>query len=786
VKALTRKLLRDVGNMRGAVFTISLVVAAGIAAFVTLRGTYDALIDTRDRYYSQQRFGDVFSELKRAPLAEAERIAELEGVARVYPRVVGSARVPLPSLPEPAEARVVSIPEEGQAPLNGVQLMAGRMPEHDRDDEALLIELFAARHNVEPGDRLRVIMEGRERTLRIVGLAMSPEFVLAVPNGASAPSPERFAVLWMHRPAVEAAFDMRASFNSVVLDLTPGVSAEQVVPKLDLLLDRYGGLGAVARARQISNYFLSQDLGQLATLATIAPLIFLGVAAFLLNVVLSRLVDLDRPQIATLKAIGYSNREVGLHYLELTLLISIAGALVGVALGGWLGEQMTGLYQKFYRMPHLSFRLELRLLVTAFLVSLGAGVVGSAVSVRRVMLLPPAEAMRPAAPPSYARKSLFGWIAGLFGTASRMVVRELVRRPVRTLLSALGIGAATGIIIVGQHFTDAMNYLVDFYLQAQQRETIAVSFRNPISADGAGFLKALPGVHDVQWLSSMQVRVRAGHRERTVGLIGRHAHGSLRPLLDAQGREQRVGPGEVLFTDMLAKALGVRVGDSVMAEPLLGDRTPRLLRLSGTVSELMALWIHMPADELQRWLGTQGMIVGATLAVERAQVERVQDELMKMPQVAGATRKELIISEFRKQQGQTMGTFAMVLTLFAITIAISVVYNNARVSLSLRARELASLRVLGFTRGEISAVLIGELGIQVLIGIPFGLGFGTLLVRGMLAANDPEAFRFPTEISHHSYAVAALVTALAALGSALLVRRKLDKLDLIGVLKTRE
>jgi putative ABC transport system permease protein len=786
VKALTRKLLRDIGNMRGAVFTISLVVAAGIAAFVTLRGTYNALVQTRDVYYSRQRFADVFSDLERAPIHVVDQIAELPGVARAYGRVTGSARVPLESLPEPAQARVLSIPEDGVPPLNGVQLMSGRMPENDRDDEALLIELFASKHDVHPGSQLKVVIEGRERTLRIVGIAMSPEFVLAVPNGASAPAPERFAVFWMRRPAVEAAFDMRGSFNSVVLDLAPGVRPEQVVPKLDELLDRHGGLGAYARARQISNYFLSQDLGSLSTLATIAPLIFLGVAAFLLNVVLSRLVELDRPQIATLKAIGYSDREVGLHYLELTLIISTVGALVGIALGSWLGGQMTHLYQRFYRMPHLEFRLELGLLMTAFLVSLGAGLLGSFVSVRRVMLLPPAEAMRPAAPPSYAKKGALSSFTALFGTASRMVVREVVRRPMRTLFSALGIGAATGIIIIGQHFSDAMNYLVDFYLQAQQRETIAVTFLNPVSSDSTSFLRSLPGVRDVQWLSSIQVRVRAGHRERTVGLIGRAEHGSMRPLLNDRGRERHPEAGQVWFTDMLAKALHVVPGDTVYAEPLLGDRTPRALKLTGTVSELMALWIHMPADDLQRWLGTQTMIAGATLQVDREHVAEVQDELMKMPQVASATRKELIISEFRKQQGQTMGTFSLVLTLFAITIAISVVYNNARVSLSLRARELASLRVLGFTRGEISAILISELGIQVLIGIPFGLWFGTMLVRGMLAANDPEAFRFPSTIGQHAYAVAALVTALAAIGSALLVRRKLDKLDLVEVLKTRE
>lgn len=786
MKTLTRKLLRDVGNMRGAVLTISLVVAAGIAAFITLRGTYEALVDTRERYYRQQRFGDVFSELERAPLAVTRQLEAVPGVARVYTRVTGPARVPLASLAEPAQARVVSIPEEGPPPLNGLTLLSGRMPSSDRDDEALLIELFAARHEIEPGEQLRVVIEGRERTLRIVGIAMSPEFVLAVPNGGSAPAPERFAVFWMPRPAVEAAFDMRASFNSVVLDLAPGTDPAQIVPRVDDLLDRYGGLGAVARARQISNYFLSQDLESLATLATVAPMIFLGVAAFLLNVVLSRLIELDRPQIATLKAVGYSNREVGVHYFELSMLITLLGSAAGLGLGAWLGRQMTALYTRFYRMPGLEFRVDLALLLTALGVALGAGLLGSVLSVRRVIALPPAEAMRPAAPPSYRQGRLGGAVTRLLGSAARMVARELTRRPMRTVMSALGVGAATGIIIVGQHFSDAMNYLVDFYIQAQQRETVAVNFVTPMSQDGATQLEALPGVRDVQWLIALPVRVRAGHRERVLTLVAHPERHSLRPLLDRDGREVAFGPGSVLFTDMLAKALHVAPGERVVIEPLIGERKRLELTMTGTVSELMALWIHMHEDDFARWYGVSGMATGAVLDIEADKVELAQAELMKMPQIASATRKALIVSEFRKQQGKTMGTFSMVLTLFAVTIAISVVYNNARVALSLRGRELASLRVLGFTRREISAVLIGELAVQVLLGLPFGLWFGSLLVRGMLAANDPEAFRFPSAVSHHSYAVAALVTVAAAAASALLVRRKLDKLDLIAVLKTRE
>jgi putative ABC transport system permease protein len=785
VKALNTKLFRDMSNMRGAVFTITLVVASGIAAFVTLRGTFLSMVRTRDNYYATDRLGDVFADLERAPNALAAKLEDLPGVERVYTRVMGSARIPLEELEEPAQAQVLSLPTHGEPPLNGVRLLAGRMPSNDRDDEALLVEMFASTHEITPGRVLKAIIEGRERTIRIVGIAMSPEFVLSVPANGQAPAPERFAILWMPRPAVEAAYDLRGAFNNVVLGLSPEAKPEAAIDALDRVLDRYGGLGAYGRDRQISNYFLSQDLASLSLMATVAPIIFLAVAAFLLNVVLTRLVELDRPQIATLKAVGYSNREVGLHYFELTMVIALSGGALGLVLGRWLGTHMTAMYTVFYRMPSLSYRLGLDLALSAIFASLAAGVVGSAIAVRRVSALPPAEAMRPAAPPSYRRGAFIATLGGLLTASARMVARELLRRPSRTIMSALGIAAATGIVILGQFFTDGMGFLIDYYMQKAQRETISVTFVSPVPEASVRALASVPGVEDVQWQTMMPVRVRAGHRERTVSLIGHAERHSMRPLLDDRGDEVGLHANEVLFTGTLAQVLDIEPGDRVTIEPMQGDRSPRTITMTGTLDELMGLWIHMPSEKVHTLLGNEPLAMGATLMVQKDSVKKVQAEITDMPAVASVLRKDLAIAEFRRQTG-SMTTFSFILTLFAVVIAVSVVYNNARVALSMRGRELASLRVLGFTRGEISSILIGELAVQVIIGIPIGLWFGRTLVIGMLLASDQEAFRFPMNVSAHTYAVAALVTTLAAIGSALLVRRKLDKLDLIEVLKTRE
>jgi len=786
VRAIHVKLLRDLINMRGAVLTIALVVAAGTAAFVTLRGTWLSIVNTRDRYYATERFGDVFAALERAPNAIVGKLESIPGVARVYTRVVGSARVPLESLDEPAQAQFISLPAHGKAPLNGVVLVEGRMPEADRDDEVLLIEMFARAHGVKPGATLPVVLEGRERTFRVVGLGMSPEHVLSIPANATAPAPERFAVLWMPRAALEAAYDLRGAFNNVVFELAHGVREESVIRAADQVLDKYGGLGAYARTRQISNYFLTQDLAQLKSMATVAPIIFLAVAAFLLNVVLSRLVELDRPQIATLKAVGYRNREVGFHYLQMTLVIAVLGTSVGLLAGAKLGGLFTQLYLSFYRMPALQFRMTQELALNAVSASFIAGIIGSAIAVRRVALLPPAEAMRPAAPDNYKSQGLGDMILAVLGPATRMIAREIMRRPSRMLLSAAAISASIAIVVVGQFFTDAMGFLLDFYMQKEQRETLSVAFHQPLSKDAIHALSTIPGVRDVQWRYISQVRVRSGHKERIVPLVGHPERHSMRPLLDDQGNVVEFHPGSVLLTETLAKILDVRPGESFTLQPLTGERKSIKLTMTGTTKELIALWVHMDADALARVLAEAPAATEVMLQVDLDRMVAVQKEITDMPAVASVIRKDLMVAEFRRQTGESMGTFSLILTLFAVVIAVSVVYNNARVALSLRGRELASLRVLGFTRAEISSILIGELAVQVIVGIPLGLVMGKGMVRGMLAANDPEGFRFPPMMNHHTYAFAVLVIVIAALLSAALVRRKLDKLDLIEVLKSRE
>lgn len=791
MSTLHKKLFRDLAQLRGPIITISLVVASGIAAFVTMRGTWQSLLIARDSYYSRYRFAEVFVSAHRAPNSVESALIEIPGIESVYTRVVTGVRLPMPGMDAPAIGYAVSVPDEGPPPLNEIRIARGRGIAPGHMDEVLVLESFAKAHDLEPGDALPIVIEGAIRRFRIAGIANSPEYVFGLPPGElMAPDDRRFAVVWMSRAAAGPASDMDGAFNDVVATMQPGASEDAVLAELDRVLEPYGGLGAIARDRQTSHFFLTQELGQLENLALWAPTLFLAVAAFLLNVVLGRLVQLQRGEIATMKAVGYSDRRIGLHYLELAFVIVILGAGLGLALGVLLGHGMTGLYLQFFRLPTLDFRLTPRMAASAAGISLAAGVLGALVTARSVARLPPAEAMRPAAPAVYRRGTLLGASRGplsaLLGPSARMVLREVARRPLRLALSVLGVALSVGLLVVGRSFVDSMNYLVDDYLPGTQREDVTVTFDTPLAPRSLGELDAIPGVSRAEGLRALPARFRAGHHEREAVAFGYPEGLTLRVVRDTRGRVVEIPERGALLTKTLAEVLEVKPGETILLEPLEGDRRARAVRVAGLVDEMFGMQAYLTSDELHRILDETPTINTAMLSVERDRSGAVLRRLRDFPAIAGAVRLEDTIEHFRDQSAQSTETTSTVLTLFAITIAIGVVYNNARVALSMRSRELASLRVLGFTRAEIARILSLELALQIALAIPIGWVLGYVIIGAMLRTTDQEIFRLSPIVTTGTYALATLITLAAGVASALLVRRKLDRLDLIGVLKTRE
>jgi putative ABC transport system permease protein len=787
MRQLDRKLVRDLWQMKGQSLAISLVIASGVATFVMSLSTLSSLGLSKTTYYERYGFAHVFGHLKRAPKAVEARIAEIPGVAAAEARIVEDVTADVRGLPEPAVARLISLPEHGVSRLNRVHLRFGRTVSPNSSGEVIANEAFTVTHHLNVGDSVTVIVNGRRLKLKIVGIGLSPEYIIQVRGTDALPDQKQFGVFWMREEELGAAFDLDGAFNDVTVQLMPGAMENEVIRRLDRLIEPYGGVGAYPRADQLSNFFITQEIKQLRSMGLVAPSIFLSVAAFLLHVVMARQIGTQREQIAALKAFGYSNLEVGWHYLKFVLAVVVVGFGLGVVLGAWLGRGLTILYAEFYHFPVLFYYLEPSVVASSAAISIGAGVLGTIGSVRAAVRLPPAEAMRPE-PPAAFRPTVVERLGlqGLLSQASRMVLRQLERRPLKSLLSSFGIALAVAVLVLGNFMEDSIDYLLEFQFFLAQRQDMNIAFVEPRSRDVVYEIAHLPGVLKTQPFRSLPVRLRHGHLSRRVSIMGFYPGGDLFRLMD---RNEKIAPlpeeGLVISTQ-LAKLLHAEFGDSLRVEVQEGERPIRDLLIVGLVDDYSGTNAYMDAGALHRMMKEGDTLSGCFVLVDHKRQDELYRTLKSTPHVASVTVKQAMLKSFNETVKENQMRIKMFNVMFACVIAFGVVYNTARISLSERSRELATLRVIGFTRREISAILLGELFVLTIAAIPLGLLFGYGFAWFASRAFNTDLYRIPLVVNNFTFGFAAAVVLLASLLSGLVVRRRLDELDLVAVLKSKE
>jgi putative ABC transport system permease protein len=787
MNALDRKLLRDLWLMRSQALAICLVMACGVATFVMSISLLRSLETTQQRYYEDHRFAHIFAHLKRAPRTLVELLVEVPGVSQAQTRIVEDVTLDLPTLPEPAVGRLISVPEHGEAMMNRLFLRRGRWLEPGRSEEVLASESFADAHGLNPGDHLIAIINGRRQVLRITGIVLSPEYVYQIRPGDVMPDAKRFGVLWMNEADLAAAFDMEGSFNDLTLLLMPGASEQEVIRRIDRLTADYGCQGSYSRADQTSNKFVTNELRQLRGTALIAPIIFLSVAAFLMNIVITRLISTQREQVATLKAFGYSRVEIGWHYLKMVLVLVVVGSSLGTAAGEWMGSGITAVYTRFFHFPTLNYILDPRVIGWALLISGGSAIAGTLGAVWRAMRQPPAEAMRPE-PPQNFRPTVVErmGLQRFFSPATRMILRQMERRPMRAILSALGIALAASIMVLGNFTGDAVQYAMDSYFHLAQRQDVTVLFAEPTEGRVVHDLEHLPGVRRCESFRAVPVRLRLGPRSQRLSIQGMDRHGELNQLIDMYRRSTVLPADGLVLSRKLADMLTARVGDTLTVEVLEGIRPVREMIVADLVEDFAGTTAYMSRSALNRLMREGPFVSGAYLAVDSAYLDELYAKLKHCPRVAGVVIKKAALASFNDTIAENLMIIKVFNVVFASIIAFGVVYNSVRISLAERARELATLRVIGFTRAEVSRILLGELAMLTVAAIPGGLVLGYCFSALSTRFYDTEMFRIPLWIEPTTYGFAAVVVLSAAVISGLIVRRQIDRLDLVSVLKTKE
>lgn len=784
---LDTKLGRDLTRMKSQVLAVALVLTCGLAMLVMTRSMIVSITTAREHYYAEQRFADVFVSLKRAPEQVAERLRDLPGVAVVETGIVRAASLDFPGVLEPATGLLNSIPDVGAPALNAPRLMAGRWPAGNERGEVLVSQPFAEAHGLSQGSKIAAVLNGRWTRLVVVGIALAPNYVFEAPAGAGLPDRRSFGVLWMRRSEMEEAFGLDGAFNAASLTLAPGSSPTAVLASVDRELERYGGLGAYTRADHPSDKRVSDELGVLTGLSLGFPMVFLSVAAFMVHSVLQRQITLQREQIALLKAFGFPPGRIAAHFAGFAGVMVGIGVVLGAIAGTGLGHVMVRMYHIFFRFPELEFQPALGALATAVLAAILAAGLGVSGALQAVLRLAPAEAMRPEPPASF-RRSLAErlGIGSWFGISGRMALRNLSRRPWRAVLTALALAMATGILIVPNMFRDGVAHVLFFQWDSVQRQSVTITLVEPAASRALHDIEALPGVMLAEPFRRVPIELAHGAIKRRLALSGYPAGGTLSRIVNERGTAMPVPLEGVVLSKVLRDVLSVREGDVVDARVLQGKRANLRLRVAGFSEDFAGLAAVMELGELDRALGEGDRIDGAQVLLDPAQREAFLTAVKRTPQASGILIKEAMRESFRESTARMIGTIQAIYLLFATVVACGIVYNSAQISLSERARELATLRVLGFSQREVAGVLVMELAFVTAIAVPAGLALGSVFARGLLGAVNTETVRLPFILSPANFAFATVVVVSASVLSASLATRKLNQLSLVGVLKARD
>jgi putative ABC transport system permease protein len=787
MRTLDIKLFRDLVRLWAQALAIAFVIAGGVATLILAVGSYRSLDDTRAAYYERYRFADVFAAARRAPRTLVDQIAEIPAVAGVDARIVKLALLDIPNYSEPATGQVISLPEIGEPTLNRLYMRAGRAPEPGRADEAVINEGFAKAHGFTPGSRFSAILNGRKRELMVVGIALSPEFIYAVGPGDIMPDDRRFGIIWMSERALASAYDLDDAFSFVAVKLLRGASERDVIMRLDAILDSYGGRAAYGRKDQTSHAWLDHELDMLSNMSRTLPPIFLLVSAFLVNLTLTRLVALEREQIGLLKALGYRNASIVTHYLKFVMVIAAIGIVIGAAVGTWLGMHVTNLFGDFFHFPFLVFTRSPDLYVVAAALSLIAAAIGALRALRDVVRLAPAVAMQPPAPPSFRRLLPADLTLDKFvSQPTLMMLRNIMRHPVRSSFTMLGMALATAILVVSLFTRDTMEELIDATFFLADRQDATVSFVEKRPQDVVMQIARLPGVLAAEPSREVPVRIRRGTVERRIVISGRSRNADLNRIIDADLRPVVLPDTGLALSGMLAQVLGVELGQSVEIDLLEG--TPRTVSLpvAVLVEDYFGLRGMMDADALARLMREAPVVNSVNVSLDESMGELFYSAVKGMPVASGLALQRVSLANFREAIALLITTMAGIYTGLAAVIAFGVVYNSARISLSERARELASLRVLGFTQGEVLRILLLELALLTLLAQPPGWVMGYGLAWIMQSNLAGELMRVRLVVEQPTYVFASAIVIAAAVLSALVLRRRINKLDLVTVLKTRD
>jgi putative ABC transport system permease protein len=788
MKILLLKTIRDLRASLAQSIALVVIVMLGVASYAASVAAYRDLGTSYQRTYDQLKLADVTFSVQNAPESVANDIRNIDGVQAVDARLVIDTGMEWTQADGqtngPIRARLIGIPTGQHPAVDDVLVLKGIYPETNQGFSALLESHFANYSHLGPGDSVKPIFNAKAIDFKIIGVAASPEYLVVSPSKQELlPSVSSFAVLFVPQSVLQNELGLNGMVNNFAVLIQPGSNSADIVKEIQTILAPYGLSDTTLQKDQPSNAALSADLGGFREIAYLMPLVILLVAAVSVYMMLGRLIRAQTQEIGLMKAIGYNNNSVLLHYLLFALFIGLLGALLGAVLGLPLGYAITKSYATELGIPVVASQFYPDLILEGVLLSLIATVMAAIGPARGTLRQSPAQAMRqdPALAQVKGRISFFEHIFRL-PLWLRLPLRNVLRVPRRSLTTALGIIFAYVLFLMVWGMTDSINYFFKNNYTVVEKWNVMALFDTPQPGTIMSPIRNWQGVKKVEPFAQFPATVVVDSQSEDILLTALDPSQTMHSFQLPAGFSggDILKQGQLILITGLMNKIGLHRGDQVTLETPFGQQDFIL----GPPSDEMVNSIgYMSLTELQKRAGSaQPIYNGIYLTIDNNQAQQIKKELFQLPGVFSVQLKADLVADIQSYLILFYGIMGVML-IFSLLMAFALLFNAMTVSVLERKREFATMRTLGAGSQRIVSLLFIENLILWIFTLVPGLVLGYLTARGMGNSFNTDLFTFNIVIAPISYGIAVVGILLTMLLATVPAIRRVNQLDLAEATK---
>lgn len=787
-----KKFLRELKESKGQFVSVLAVVIIGVMFYTGLYSALENFSGAGPKYFSEYRLGDLWSTVYRAPEGVVERIEAIPGVKMAEGRVVQDVRIFMED--RNATIRLISLPDKKRNMVNDIIMRSGSYFTAGEGNQCIVSENFFKANHMVIGQTIEPIINGERVKLSVVGTAKSPEYIYEIRDATElTPDYEKFGVVYIKKSYLQTILDFRGSVNDISILLDRDGDVKKVKAGMEKILDQYGLVNTIEKKDQTSYSMFHSDETGLKSMAAIFPMLFFIASAAIIYITMTRMIENQRTLMGVLKALGYSDWDIMLHYQTYPLLVGILGSVLGSLIGiFFVGKGLLSIFNGFYNFPTENSSAHLEIAVPASLMALFFCIFAGYNACRKELRLVPAESMRPK-PPASGRKILlenlrifwehinFSW---------KIILRNLFRYKRRSAMASVGIIFSMALLLIALGFRSSMSYVMEVQYEEIQKYDLKINLTQMMNVDELRYIRNMDHVESVEPVMETGMEIRDGWKKKDIGVIALDGGAELYGVYDRSGKSAILPADGILLPARLMQTMGLRTGDRVTLRSYYPgkneDRDKKTVIVKGETSQFIGQSAVCSMDYID-YLLKEGIVANAAhIRLEDPKYEKeVINELKDILAINTILSKAEVVANTNKQL-QSMNTIIFFMLFVASILAVAVIYNITNINIFERRREIATLAVLGFTAAELKRLVFNENFFISVFGMLIGMPMGRIIAGVAIGTQATENMQMPIRMGLSKYMIAAFLIMTFTAVANFLLRNKITSINMVESLKSAE